>query len=183
MKRFNKVGGLWAFACVAIVGALIVQMAWAEPPPPDFTGFKITNTTGMKITNLKVKFSYSKSPYTTESGTPIEMSIPELDSGCSVELDMTKMWCVMKINVTASCGGKSLGTGGITINAKKDVWPGSTAKRFSGFAAGAPDDGTAYPPRLEFFKKNNRPNAKLSGKWRWDENFPDDPVVAEKLFN
>ena len=53
MKRFNKVGGLWAFACVAIVGALIVQMAWAEPPPPDFTGFKITNTTGMKITNLK----------------------------------------------------------------------------------------------------------------------------------
>ena len=158
-----------------LVGLAILcgDLAVAEPPPPSFWGFTISNNIpDTDVTNINVKLYpgvKGASPETSYHtlGMPYVYAISSLPSGGYTVINMPNTWCIAKIEVTAKCSG-ALKTSPLEITANQSNYEMSDPDlEYAGFTCKY-DDFTTVPMTLTFALVNGQPNAKLSALSRWD---------------
>lgn len=163
------------YALLLFVAAILVgDWAVAEPPPPSFWDFKISNTTAQDVKNIEVKLYPAKKESSFPSSyqtldAPHVYSISALPAGCTVEIDLPSVWCIAKIEVKAKCPG-DLQTSPLSIATNRGNFePSDPDLEYAGFTCKW-DDNTYMPMGLTFAMVAGQPNAKLFGLSRWGPN-------------
>lgn len=173
MNLVNLLEKPWRCALVLMGLAILCgDRAVAEPPPPSFWGFTISNNIpNTNVTNISVKLYPAKKEGTFEASyqvldAPFVYAISSLPAGCRTEIHLPTVWCVAKIEVTAKCPG-DLVTSPLSITAKQSNYEMSDADlEYAGFTCKF-DDMTTVPMTLTFATVSGKSNAKLTALSRW----------------
>lgn len=177
----GRFGWLGSVVLLLTFSLLAGRSACANPPPPTFWDFQVTNSTGQTVTNIEIKL------YPTADGSwdtfedPIVITIPKLLDGRTLVLGTYGVWCIAKINVTAKCPATKSATVEIVANASPNYIPNNGKTEYSGFTPEGPQPQWCSPV-LTFFHMGDDDYMRVSAKWRWENDWPGQPVVDQKKF-
>lgn len=158
------------FRCLLLLVALSVvagQFAAAQPPPPSFVDFLISNQTGFTATGIKVELWESQSNYTTlPSQATTTVTIDQLGNGRNFTFEMGNTFGIAKIRVTAFCPAPKKAIVEITADQGQFAGPPPAPAVFAGFCKTAPPGQSNFQPRVTF-SGGGTPSATLQAKDRW----------------
>jgi hypothetical protein len=172
-----------AFLVLAVLCLALAQQASAQPPPPAFWNFTISNATGAPVADVDVQLIPSVGPSHSTLGPPIAVSVSSLPNGGSVVVNLPQTYGIAKITANGKCPGQL--PANVEITAPLGDYNGQPGDEYPGFCPQAPTGQTDFQPVLIFRKNAQDPTkreAYLAGKWRWDDHWPAQPVKDTKTF-
>jgi hypothetical protein len=167
-------------AAAALAALVTPGDARAEPPPPSFWRFTVTNTTGFDMRAIELKLYMSRPPLREQIDmqNPIVVHIPSLGNGQSFSYDPSQTtWGVALVQCTEARVMAGTPNGlrlaeALQITAKRAAFVSGMQPKFAGFTNDGPT--SSFPMAMAFGAND----AHLRAKWRWGWNWPDGVLDA-----
>lgn len=191
MMQASTMGrGVLALAVIAVFSGVLMEQAGAIPPPPRFREFTIINSTPEEVASVMVELWPTNPNDRGQLGPSFTISISRLPAGKSLVISTGPgaqgIEGIAKIQARASCPvGNPLPMPAEIIAERRDfTLPPDGVVEYAGFCSSAPAGQSDYKPTLEFRvdPANQRYQAVLRGKWRWNDFWPTDPRVGVSTF-